>query len=138
MVFQFANEEEMEITRKKGPHSIFGIPLIFEPMSSDFHPNKDPDNNILVWLRLVNLRAILWNESAINKISSCIGVPLATDYRTLQRENIDGPRIQVIINVATKPRESLSIRLHTGEFYDLKIKYECLPKYCPKCRSLAI
>ncbi|XP_041999895.1 uncharacterized protein LOC121749389 [Salvia splendens] len=106
-------------------------------MSSDFNPNRDPDINIPIWVRLVELRATLWNESSINKIASCIGVSLTTDYRTLQRENINGPRIQVIVNAATKPRESLTIRLHTGEFYDLKMEYECLPKYCTKCRSFS-
>lgn len=104
-------------------------------MASDFNPNKDPDINIPVWCRLVDLRATLWSESAIHKIVSCIGVPLATDYRTLHRENVDGPRIQVIVNAATKPREELAIRLHTGEFYNLRFEYENMPKYCTKCRS---
>ncbi|KAL1555106.1 hypothetical protein AAHA92_15586 [Salvia divinorum] len=67
-------------------------------MISNFNPSKGQDINIQVWVRLVDLRETLWNEVAINKIASCIGVPLATYFRTLHRENIDGPRLQVIVN----------------------------------------
>ncbi|KAL1554961.1 hypothetical protein AAHA92_15457 [Salvia divinorum] len=127
MVFQFSNEDEMELTRQKGPHAIFGIPLILQPMSMDFNPNMDPEINIPVWLRLVDLRATLWNEAAISKIESCIGVTLTTEFQTLH------PRIQVIVNAAKKPRDSLQIRLHTREDYELKIEYEFMPKFCTKC-----
>ncbi|KAL1569948.1 hypothetical protein AAHA92_01360 [Salvia divinorum] len=133
LCFQFGNDEDMEKARQKGPFDIFGIPLVLQPMPPNFNPDMEPEVMTPVWLRLVDLPLTLWNLTAVSKIASCIGTPLATDYSTLRRDNMDGPRIQVIVDITKRPKKSLCIKLPTGEF-EQKIEYEFMPKFCHACK----
>ena len=113
----------MEKVRQKGPFDVFGTPLVLQPMPSDFDPDMEPEVKVPVWLRLVDLPLDLWNLSAVSKIASFIGTPLTTDFKTLRRESMDGPRIQVIVNTAQRPKEAISVQLPSGNFLEVKIEY---------------
>lgn len=134
LCFQFGSEGDMEKVRQKGPFDVFGTPLVLQPMPSDFDPDMEPEVKVPVWLRLVDLPLDLWNLSAVSKIASFIGTPLTTDFKTLRRESMDGPRIQVIVNTAQRPKEAISVQLPSGNFLEVKIEYEFMPKYCPSCK----
>ncbi|XP_042041383.1 uncharacterized protein LOC121786832 [Salvia splendens] len=135
LCFQFGSDEAMEKIRQQGPFDIFGIPLVLQPLPKKFDPDMEPEVMVPIWLRLVDLPLELWNLTAVSKIASCIGTPLSTDFSTLRRETLDGPRIQVIIDTAKRPKESLSIRLPSGDYLDQKIEYEFIPKFCKACKS---
>lgn len=135
MIFQFGSEDEMESTRQKGPFDAFGMPLVLQSMPAKFDPDMEPEVRVPVWLRLVDLPLELWNLTAVSKIGSYLGTPLSTDYKTLRRESMDGPRIQVIINTTQRPRDAVSVELPSGDFIDVKLEYEFLPTYCPACKN---
>lgn len=104
----------MERTRQKGPFEVFGTPLIPEDMPQQFDPDMEPEVKIPVWLRLVDLPLDLWNLSAVSKIASYLGMTLTTNLKTLRRESMDGPRIQVIMNMAQRPRVKSMFHFHRG------------------------
>ncbi|XP_042012340.1 uncharacterized protein LOC121760788 [Salvia splendens] len=135
LCFQFGSDEAMEKIRQQGPFDIFGIPLVLQPLPKKFDPDMEPEVMVLIWLRLVDLPLELWNLTAVSKIASCIGTPLSTDFSTLRFKTLDGPRIQVIIDTAKRPKESLTIRLPSGEYVEQKIEYEFIPKFCKACKT---
>ncbi|KAL1553896.1 hypothetical protein AAHA92_14516 [Salvia divinorum] len=124
----------MEKTRQKSPFEVFGTPLVLQLMPPNFDPDMGPEVNVSVWLRLVDLPLDLWNLMTVSKIASYIKTPLTTDFKTLRRETMDGPRIQVIMNTAQWPRDAINILLPSGDYLDQKIEYEFMPKYCPSCK----
>ncbi|XP_042002777.1 uncharacterized protein LOC121751967 [Salvia splendens] len=134
LCFQFGSEEAMEKIRQQGPFDIFGIPLVLQPMPKKFDPDMEPEVMVPIWLRLVDLPLELWNLTAVSKIASCFGTPLSTDFSTLRRESLDGPRIKVIIDTARRPKESLTIQLPNGDFVEQKVEYEFFPKFCNACK----
>ena len=114
LCFQFGCEEDRETVRQKGPFNIFAIPLVLQPMPENFDPNLEPEVNIPLWVRLVDLPMKLWNLTAVSKIASCTGTPLTTDFATLRRETLDGQRVQIIVNTARPPKTEIHIQLPSG------------------------
>lgn len=93
MLFQFANENDLETTRQSGPFSCFGIPLILQPVPEDFSFEMEPAKEIPVWIKLIDLKPQYWSDTAIGKIASKIGKPIGVDFDSLQKHSVDWPRV---------------------------------------------
>ncbi|KAL1554617.1 hypothetical protein AAHA92_15161 [Salvia divinorum] len=118
----------MEFVRKKCPCSIFRIPLILEPTKDDFNLKDKIKLNIPVWIRIPDL--ILWSKTTIEKIATSVGTPVAVVERTILKDTLDGPKVQVIINVMAEPRCKVKVIMPKEEKFIQEIEYDFLPKYC--------
>ncbi|XP_041989655.1 uncharacterized protein LOC121741038 [Salvia splendens] len=134
LIFQFGSDDDRETVRQNGPFEIFGIPLVLQPMPEDFDLNMDPEVNVPLWIRLVDLPLTLWNLTAISKIASCLRTPLSTDFNTLRRESLDGPQVQVIINTAVRPKTNITVQLPNWP-YEQKVVFEFFPGFCNACKA---
>lgn len=124
----------MENTRQAGQLTQYGIPLILQPVPKKFTFDMDPEINIPAWIRLVDLDPFYWHERAIGKIASRVGVPIGADFRSLQKESMDWPWVQVIIDASCHPYEVVNIMTYEGEEKQQKIEYEYIPKFCFICK----
>lgn len=126
MLFQFASERELELTRQKGSFSMFGIPLILQPVLEHFRLDMEPNINIPVWIQLKDLEPYFWHEEAIGKIASKIGIPIWAYFRSIHKSSLNWSRVQVIIDASKAPKKLVKLRSHKWEMFNQEIEYEFL------------
>lgn len=119
----------------KGPFSVFGIPLILKPTPVSFNLEDKVNLQVPIWFRIPNLPLTLWTKSTIEKIASSVGIPVVVDHSTFRRQTLDGPRVQVILDIQKDPREKNELVLLDGSSLHQKIVYEQLPKFCHTCHA---
>lgn len=132
IVFRFETKEMMEDI-KKGNYEVFGIPLILTYLPQDFRFDTTPVFKYRVWATFPNLPLALWNPSALGKLASLIGEPIAVDHKTMARNHIDGPRVQVLVDPARRPLYGVNLSLHNGTKFEQKIIYDYYPIFCSTC-----
>lgn len=136
IVFRFEMEEHMETVRKANSYSVFGVQLILFPLPPEFRFDSTPEFKFKVWVTLPNLPLELWNPSALGKIAAVIGEPITLDNRTIAKNNIDGPRLQVLVDAKITPLDCITLRLHNGRSFTQNISYDFYPLFCTKCKRV--
>ncbi|CAH9105719.1 unnamed protein product, partial [Cuscuta europaea] len=82
VIFKFKNEQDRTKVFTEGPYNIFGRLLILKMLSEDFTFDDEAFLKVPIWVKLPNLPLNLWNEEAMSKIASKVGVPITTDKVT--------------------------------------------------------
>lgn len=63
-----------------------------------------------------------------------VGVPIGAYFKSLHKESMDWPRVQVIIDAACPLCEVVNIKTYEGVELQQKNDYEYVPKFCSKCK----
>lgn len=121
---------------KKGNYDVFGIPLILSYLPKNFRFNTTPVFKYRVWATRTNMPLSLWNPRALSKIASLIGELIVVDHKTIARNHIDGPRVQVLVDPAKPPIYGVNLSLHNGTTFEQKIVYNYYPIFCSHCKRV--
>lgn len=136
MVFRFATESERDLARNKGTQYVFGIPLVLCSMPRAFKFDIASNFKFRIWITLSGLPLEYWNPRSISKIASRVGMPIEVDRRTIKAENVDGPRVLVLVDALNKPVESFPIAMHDGTIFNQHVSYDFYPSMCSKCHRM--
>ncbi|KAH6778733.1 hypothetical protein C2S52_009970 [Perilla frutescens var. hirtella] len=134
LVFKFSKLEYINRILYGGPFNCFGRPLLLKVMPKLFMFNDMEITVVPVWARLRDLPLEFWHPKALRKIATKLGTPITCDESTAEHRRISHARVLVEIDATSKPRMSIPITLHNGVFYEQKIEYEHIPKFCCTCK----
>lgn len=79
-------------------YDIYGTPLILYNLPKDFRFDSTTEIKFRVWIPLPDLQLPLQNPNALGKIALIIGEPIDADHKTIYKNSIAGPRIQVLVD----------------------------------------
>ena len=133
-LFSFLNAEAMQLILDKR-WTFYGNPLILKPWTPDFDVDNLEMEKLPVWIQLPQLHLSLWNPTALQKIASFIGKPIATDKLTARRDRLEYARVLVEMDIVYDLVTDIPVKFPRGEVMQ-PIVYEWKPVKCKKCARL--
>lgn len=133
-MFKFREEETRQKVFERRWY-FAGVPMIIKEWTPDFNPDNLDLSTLPVWLHLPNLHYSLWNSTAIGKIASYLGKPLATDGLTAVRDRLTYARVLVEMKISLNLPKFIPVTMPRG-IYRQHVIYEWKPTYCQKCLML--
>ncbi|CAH9098628.1 unnamed protein product [Cuscuta europaea] len=104
-------------------------------LSDDFTFDDEAFLKVPIWVKFPNLPLNLWNEEAMSKIASKVGVPITTDKVTQEMTNYHFARVLIEVDITMAPCLSFAIRLPSGKIIKQLVVYETFPNFCFHCKS---
>ncbi|CAH9077945.1 unnamed protein product [Cuscuta europaea] len=135
VIFKFQNEQDRTKVFTEGPYNLYGRLLILKMLSDDFTFDDEPFLKVPIWVKFPNLPLNLWNEEAMSKITSKVGVPITTDKVTQELTNYHFARVLIEVDITKAPCLSFPIRLPSGKIFKQLVVYETFPNFCFHCKS---
>lgn len=131
-VFDFETEEQRLQIIQRNWTFYHKYPMVMKFWDSDGDVEKIPMNTAPVWIRLPGLKPRLWSTRNLSKITSFVGVPLATDRMTNQRTRMDYARVLVEVRTDMELPTEIPIEGPKGEIKQ-PVFYEKNIKKCSHC-----
>ncbi|KAK4350368.1 hypothetical protein RND71_029681 [Anisodus tanguticus] len=136
IIFRFESAEDKFKVISKGPHFVYSTALLLKDIPKCFSFDTQEICVVPLWVRLPSLPLELWNPSALSKILSRVGKPIATDLLTRKRNQTNFARALVEIDVSKDPMHEIRLDIGKAEPIVQKILYEKFPSFCTKCRRV--
>ncbi|KAJ6868613.1 hypothetical protein NC651_033633 [Populus alba x Populus x berolinensis] len=136
LVYQFQNVDDKLAVLAEGPYSVYGCPLLLQPMSEYFDFSAENMTKVPVWVRFPNLPLKCWSIQGLSKIASVLGKPLQSDKFTATMERLSFARVLIELDLLDELPSSIPICLPNGTTLNQSVVYETLPKFCKHCRVL--
>lgn len=136
LVFKFDIAADRQNILDRGPYMIYGKPLVLKNMPPLFEFGACTHSILPVWVTLLGLPIVLWNERVLAKICSKIGEPLCTDSINPRTERISYATVLVVVDIAKELTTEIFVKLPNGKMRSQYVVYENLPKYCPLCQVI--
>ncbi|KAK4365586.1 hypothetical protein RND71_013466 [Anisodus tanguticus] len=136
IIFKFESAEDKFKVISKGPHFVYSTALLLKDIPKCFSFDSQEICVVPLWVRLPSLPLELWNPSALSKILSRVGKPIATDLLTRKRNQTNFARALVEIDVSKDPMHEIRLDIGKAEPIVQKILYEKFPSFCTKCRRV--
>lgn len=125
---RFAMEDDYNYVKYGGPCMVLEHYLIVKEWRSNFNPSTDKTENMLVWIRFLDLPIEYYGEEYLMKIGEKVGMPIKVDYATSLITRRMFARMYVEINL-TKPLLA-KYNMHCKIY---KIEYEVIHLVCFHC-----
>ncbi|XP_020258906.1 uncharacterized protein LOC109835340 [Asparagus officinalis] len=135
-LFKFKNKEDMNNILLSGPWFFGSRPMLLKPLSVGDDFEKLNDCIYPLWIQLPALKLNLWNAKGINKISSIIGRPIATDMLTANMQRLAYARVLVEVKMPSPLPDKIAIQGPDGSQYLQKVFYELKPRWCDHCKNV--
>nr|TKS05769.1 hypothetical protein D5086_0000129850 [Populus alba] len=136
LVYQFQNVDDKLAVLAEGPYSVYGRPLLLQPMSEFFDFSAENMTTVPVWVRFPNLPLKCWSIQGLSKIASVLGKPLQSDKFTATMERLSFARVLIELDLLDDLPSSIPICLPNDTTLNQSVVYETLPKVCKHCRVL--
>ncbi|GKU98349.1 hypothetical protein SLEP1_g11364 [Rubroshorea leprosula] len=112
-----------------------GHPLILKQWTPDFDPDNLDISKIPAWIQFPELHLSLWNPKSLGKLTSYVGVPIATDALTAKRQRVAYACMLVEMEIMDTLPRVVPIIGPKGVFQQ-PVVFEWEPVRCGKCRNL--
>ena len=119
------------------PYFVYGSNLMLKILPRCFRFGSDVMTTVPTWIQLPDLPLDCWNDRALSKIVSKVGIPISTDQLTRTIDRISFARVLVEVDVSKDLVTSVEVKLPTGVVYDQLVVFESPPKYCKKCKTFS-
>ena len=136
LVYQFQNVDDKLAVLAEGPYSVYGRPLLMQPMSEYFDFSAENMTTVPVWVRFPNLPLKCWSIQGLSKIASVLGKPLQSDKFTATMERLSFARVLIELDLLDDLPSSIPICLPNCTTLNQSVVYEMLPKFCKHYRVL--
>ena len=85
-LLKFNNEKGMEYVLENGPWMINRVPLFVKKWEVGYYLGKPELKKLPLWVNLYGVPLEVWNVQGLSELASGIGVPLALDRATEERD----------------------------------------------------
>lgn len=122
----FLFDFESEHSRKdvlEGKWTLRGRPLVLQPWTPEFDPDKLDFSKVPVWVQIPKLHSSLWNPEGLATLMSVIGTPLATDKLTAEGR-LAYARVLVEVPIMESLPVYVPIHLENGKLIEQEINFE--------------
>ncbi|KAL2232352.1 UNVERIFIED_CONTAM: hypothetical protein Sindi_1415200 [Sesamum indicum] len=133
LIFRFPREEDGQRVLAGGPYFVYGRPLLLKHMPECFEFKEDDISLTPVWATLPLLPLECWHPTALEKIGSRLGTPIAMDTLTMKMERVSYVRILVEVDASQKLKDEVEFVMPNGITRKQSVVYEFTPKFCTSC-----
>lgn len=135
-IARFKTEKDRDEVIRKGPYSIYNMPLFLREWKPDFVIKEDLLRVMPLWVTFPRLPLYLWGDKSLSKIASAVGKPLMTDECTTKKLRVSYARVLVEVDVTQPRRDVLVIKDAEDRRFEQRIEYEWRPLFCAKYQKL--
>lgn len=112
-------------------------PFIVRPWALGQSTNKEDIASLPVWVKFPKLDLRYWGGDGLSKIASLVGIPLATDVATQNKDKTNYARVLSEMNLNKEFPEKVSYMNVFGEIETQTVDYEWKPLKCTSCAMFA-
>jgi hypothetical protein len=135
-ILRFKTVEDRDLVLQRGPYTLRNIPLMLKEWKVDFDLKRDMLRTMPLWVKLPKLPLHLWSASSLSKITSAIGVPIASDECTANKLRVSYARILVEVDITKELIKEIAIKDREGRKLIQYVEYEWKPMFCEKCKII--